>query len=486
MSSKVRVVISLGLAGALMVSAMGLAMAQSTTKTLSTNFTLVNFGAAQANVNASYVKDDGTAWHTTAFTITAGGQKIVRQYVANSDSPTAAGKGSLVLQSDQGLGAVVQILASYPGGPAQLPTSGAYAGFGSGAASFNVPLIGRKGASASGQQNSQIMVQNTGAASTVASISLTAFAGSTGSKTITKTLASGQTWYFDLNSDLTDAEFGTSWFGSASVTAGVGGSVAVVANTFAGADTLQTYNGFASGGTTLFAPSVFARLANGLSTPVTIQNISAGTIATGTASLICTGDSANTATPANFTLTNTAQIAAGASFAWNPVTNQSFPTAWFGSCKVSSPASVVSFVQIRTVGGTGNQADAAAYEAVTNAGTDKTVVIPLMAKNLANGFTTVATIQNLSNAANTVTIEYIPSAGFTQTLSFTATIGAEGSLIQNLRSGAGVNNYANLPAGWVGSVKVTGQGALNGFVQLRNTLQTAGDNFMAHGVFTQP
>lgn len=483
MSNKFRAVLSVVLA--IMLSTMGLALAQSTTKTLSTNYTLVNFGASTANVAAEYMKSDGSVWHSTTFTVTAGGQKIVRQYTTSSDTPGTAGQGSLVLSSDQALGAVVQILASYPGGPAQTQSSGAYAGFTTGAASFSVPLVSRKGASASGATNSQIMVQNTGAANTTATITLTPLTGFTATATITKSLAAGQSWFFDLNSDLTDAAFPGAWFGSASVSGG-GGSVAVVSNFFTGADTLQTYNAFPSGSTTLFAPSVFARLGNGLSTPITIQNVGGGAIAAGAAELQCKGDAASTAIPANFTLTNTTSIAVGASFAWNPVTNMNFPTTWFGSCKVVSTENVVSFVQIRTVGGSGNQADAAAYEAVSAASTDTTAIAPLMAKNLANGFVTVATIQNLTNVTNTVNVQYIPSAPYTQTLNFNVDIAPEGSLIQNLRTGAGVVGYAGLPTGWVGSMKVTGTGAVAGFVQLRNAIATTGDNFMAHNVFTRP
>ena len=63
----------------------GQVLAASTTKTLSTNFTLVNFGTSTANVSVSYVKTDGSAWTAdsgnTNFTIPAnGGQKPVYQY----------------------------------------------------------------------------------------------------------------------------------------------------------------------------------------------------------------------------------------------------------------------------------------------------------------------------------------------------------------------------------------------------------------------
>lgn len=485
MSPKFRAVVSGTLALAL--STMGLAMAQSTTKTLSTNYTLVNLGSSTANVAADYQLSNGTVWHTASFTVTAGGQRIVTQYGTNPASPSTSGQGSLVLSSDQPMGAVVQILANFPGS-GQVATNGAYAGFAGGSDAFYVPLVARKGSSASGQVNSQITIQNTGAAATVATITLAPLAGSTGSTVITQSLAPGQSWYFDLNSNIADGVLSTAWFGSATVTAAAGGSVAVVSNLFTGADTLQTYNGLSSGGTTLFAPSVFARLANGLSTPITIQNISVNSIAAGAAQLQCLGDTANTATPASFTLTNTTALASGASFAWNPVTNSNFPTGWFGSCKIVAPENVVSFVQVRTVGGTGIQAEAAAYESVSASSTDTQVIAPLMTRRLANGFVTVATIQNLTNVTNTVTVEYIPSAPFTTTLTFSVDIAPEGSLIQNLNTGAGLpGGLSALPAGWTGSMRATGAGAVAGFVQLRNvSAGRSGDTFMSHNMFTQP
>lgn len=129
--------------------------AASTAKTLSTNFTLINFGSSVANVHVDYFKDDGSAWTADAgntdFTIPAdGGQKIIRQYF---DGTLTAGQGSAVVSSDQPLGSVAQILAR-----GQTPTSGAYTGFSATSSTFYVPLVTRRLSTSSGLANSQIMI----------------------------------------------------------------------------------------------------------------------------------------------------------------------------------------------------------------------------------------------------------------------------------------------------------------------------------------
>src|SRR3989304_6088383 len=143
-------VIALCVAFALAVIPLNGMMASSTTKQLSTNFTLVNLSTtSNATVHVDYKLETGATWvapaASTDFTIAMnGGQKIIRQYV---DAMTpATGRGSAIVSSDQPLGAVVQILAR-----GQNPTSsGAYSGFTKADSKFYVPLVSRRGTSGSG------------------------------------------------------------------------------------------------------------------------------------------------------------------------------------------------------------------------------------------------------------------------------------------------------------------------------------------------
>jgi hypothetical protein len=487
MSKRIPVImLCLALVLALAVAPKASVDAASTTKSLSTNYTLVNLGTADAHVVVSYLLDNGTAWTapaaSTSFTIPAnGGQKIVRQYQDTMTPPS--GRGSATVSSDQPLGAVVQILAR----PPQVSTSGAYSGFSAGSGKFYVPLASRRGNSASGATNSQIIIMNTGSGATTVSV---AFVGTTNFTKSGINIPAGASYYYDLDDE---TNLGTNWFGSATVQAGSGGSVAVVSNFFTGPDAMQTFNAFpdTSVGTAWVIPLFTSRLANTLSTPVAVQNLSGASIPAGGVTLSCTPDPGSSGLSA-FSKSNTTAIANQASYYFNPVTDTSIPAAWYGSCRLNAGTkNVVSFVQMRYTA----NSNAAAYEAIKANGTNKKSFVPLISKRLTNGFATAVTIQNLSTSQGAnVTLTYTPSpdyvagGGSAAVLTTNTTIPANTSLIQNQRlSGFTVGSTA-MPDGWYGTLSVasTNNVPIDGFVQLTNYLSPAGDTFMAHNNFSQP
>lgn len=467
--------------------AVGVVGAAATAKSLSTNYTLVNLGNQQATVTVNYYKEDGSNWvassGSTNLSIPAnGGQAIVAQYF---DATMSAGRGSAVVNSDQPLGAVVQILAR-----GQVPTSGAYIGSSSTDSTYYVPLVIRR----LNGTNSQIMIQNADTGSVTVSIQLVKASASPGAS-FTKsniTIAQGATHYYDLD-DESSANVADGWFGSAVVTAASSKKISVVSNLFAGADQLQTFNAFSQSNlaTLWYIPLFTSRLGNNLSTPVTVQNLSGGTIAAGGIDLTCTKDPASPGT--NFTASNTAAVANNESVFFNPVADTvNIPqSGWFGSCRINSTGNVVAFVQLRQPGVTPG---AAAYEAINGNGTATTVLVPLVAKRLGNGFATAVTIQNLSQStAATVNLTYVPSSAYVSGGGSASNITvnglnipAGGSLILNHRlpTGTGVTP---VPDGWYGTLTVasTNAVALDGFVQLTKTTAPSGDELMAHGLFTK-
>ncbi len=472
------------------VLGVGTALAAATTKNLSTNYTLINFGSSTANVNVSYYKDDGSAWtaspSSTTFTVTAsGGQAIIAQYF---DATMTAGRGSAVVASDQPLGAVAQVLARSP----QVPTQGAYIGATSTNSTFYVPLVIRRlGGGGGVGTNSQIMVQNADTTSITVTISLVKSATSPGSNYTKSNIVIGQgaTYYYDLD-DESSANVADGWIGSAVVTASSGRQIAVVSNLFSGADQLQTFNGFPASnlGTTWLVPLFASKLANGLNAPITVQNLSGSPMGVGTIGLSCKKDPASPGT--DFTTSNSASVANNESTFFNPVNDANgpgggaYPTGWFGACTVTAPGNVVSFVQLRTLG----TSNAAAYEAINGNGTNTRVLVPLAAKRLTNGFATPITIQNLSSSITaTVNLTYVPNpacGGCTTVNVNGLTIPPGASLIRNLRLTAG---EPTLPDNWFGTLTVQSTGpAIDGFVQLTTIGATIGDTIMAHGVFTQP
>lgn len=472
--------------------------AQATTKTLSTNYTLVNFGSEDASVTATYYKPDGTIWDADnaneSFTVVKDyGQKIITQY---TDGTLTAGQGSVVISSSQPLGAVAQILAR-----SQVPTSGAYNGVITPDDKFYVPQAFRALQSSNGLQNTQIIIQNASNSTVTVSVDFIPFPGISGLATYTNpsiSIVAGASYLYDLSgeSNLTSTNPTiTGWTGSAVVTAASSADIAVIVNTFAGANSLQTYNAFAESnvGPLWKIPQFVSKLSNGLNTPVLVQNLSGGELPAGNLVLNCVV--AAGFTPATFSATSTSAVPQNGVYAFNPygASDLDFPPNWSGSCSVESTtdANLVVLVQMRKPG---VNEELATYEAINGNSTETTIIVPLISKNQANGFATAATIKNLddTNPAE-VTLIYTPSAtyvaggGSNAVITFDATIPAGGNLIQSQR----FSGTPEIPDRWYGSLVVktkvgTTPRPLGALVQLTNIVPQAGDTFMAHMAFSQP
>jgi len=495
MSRKFWIAATLVVSVAIMLTMATGSWAQSTSKSLSTNFTLVNLGSGPASGIVEYFTTSGAPWGggSESFTIEqVGGQAIFRQY----DSPgrpgnpnLTPGSGSVVVSSNEPLGAVVQILAR-----GQNPTSsGAYSGFSGGDTSFYVPLVAKNLNTASGIGNSQIVVQNTSGSAVDVEIKLI---GPSGSPVYTKTISipRNASFYYDLALEST-SNVPDNWYGSAVVrTTTSGGTIAVVSNFFTG-DALQTFNAFSSSSPQArwFVPLFTSRLPNSLSTPIAVQNLSGSTIPKGGITVTCTPDPSLTGFT-TLVMTNTTPILDTAAYYFNPVVDTRIPSGFYGSCVIDSSGNIVSFVQMRFIA-TG---EAAAYEAIPAGGTDQTVIVPLVAKRLPNGFATAVTIQNLSSITATVTLTYTPSPEYVSNggsrdpiVISNRSIPPYGSLIQNHRITSGPNAVPQLPDGWYGTLIARADRPIAGFVQLTfltsiNPSLPSGDKFMAHNAFTQP
>ena len=456
-----------------------------TSKVLSTNYTLVNMSTTDdASVTVTYLKDDGSVWPTDAgnqsFSIPKNfGQKIVAQYFDNTMS---AGQGSAVISSTQPLGAVVQILARN-----QTPSSGAYSGVTSPSSSYYAPLVQKNLNTASGVSNSILVIQNAEETNQQVTINFIAYPGIGGISNHTKpvNIPGRSSFYYDVTSeDLLE----NGWTGSAVVNAESGKKIVVVVNTFLGTDTLTTYNAFPieAAGKNWGIPLFTSRLANGLNTSVSIQNVSGSTIPANGITVSCKAGTGFS--PSTFTKQNTGSIPNNSAFAVNPVVDNSIPGNWSGSCRVSSTGNVVVIVTLRSPGFNSNSG---AYEAFNiDQSSNSRVVIPLMSKRQANGFATVATIQNLdtNNAAN-VKLTYTPGSGYTGSLTpivLNKTIPAGGNLIQNFRL---VSDVPEVPDGWFGTLVVEPVGTplpIVAFVQLTNITNPPGDTLLTHNAFTLP
>ena len=324
------ILIMLVLAAAPFESNHQMVIADATTKALATNYTLVNLGDAQATVSAQYLTPTGTEWGDSifkSFTIPVGGNQIVRQY---DDTGLTPGRGSVIISSDQLLGAMVQEVTR-----TGVPTSGAYTGVGTPSATWYVPLAARQANSATGKVNSQIIVQNVTAAAVDFTVEY--FSLSTGALAFSRdytALAAGASQLIDL-----DLEIGLTapWWGSVVVST-TSGSLGVVSNLFFGADSLNAFNAFAAESVTSSwrVPLLYVRLPNTLTTSLTVQNLSGGTLPAGDIELACVKNPA--AAGSDFTIYSATQVLNKSSYTFNTFTDTTnFPTPnWYGSCKVTS------------------------------------------------------------------------------------------------------------------------------------------------------
>ncbi len=488
------------------------ASAQSTTKKLSSNFTLVNLDTGSNTATIAYYKPDGSKWRTTDQEKTLDGLGDNFQYRQYTDSELSAGRGSVVVTSDGPLGAVVQIQAR----DGQTPSFGAYTGVSDGASSVGIPVVLRKRSTASGQANSQIIVQNAGSANVNIAIDL--ISSSTGTTTFTHTpaaaIAPNAAYEYDLQKE-SSTNIPDEFVGSAVVRVVGSGEVAVVANLFSGADSMQTFNGFpqtagaasADSAQTWYIPHFFSRLDNNLSTVVAVQNVSGGEIGVGKIVMTCKPDRAGLT---DQVWTNTTAVKNTASFEFNPVPRGAndanwtlYPKAWRGSCIVTTTGFATNtFVQMRIVNPDNavdpNSQAAGAYSAFS--GGDDIVVIPIFAKRLPNGFASSIAIQNLdpTNVA-TVKLEFTaspetPRAECSVTKD-NVTIQPGQNISLNLRLPNATppiaDSFPEMADNCQGSLVVTSKNGqpINGYVQLTivtdmNPALATGDTFQAHNGFT--
>ena len=444
----------------------------SSAKILSSNYTLVNVAPSTNQVQVHYYQPNGTQWRSseTMTLHTQGAQIIRRQY---DDTMLASHSGSAVVAATAELGAVGQIQAR-----GQTPSSGAYSAPTRGTGSINVPLVMKGVKTQSGSANSQVVVQNTSNSATTFVIKLFDAKGSPVYTSAPATLNSGAFFMYDVRDDaaMPDGVY------SAVVAVQTAGTIWANSNLFIGSHSLQTFNGFSTSAQTWMVPLFASRLGNGLSTPISVQNLSSTTIPVGGIKLTCKADPTSGKT--GFSTSNTSPVGQHSSYFLNPVTDTTIPANWYGACSIdTSGYASVTFVQMRFLGSD----RAAAFEAFPGNSGKAKVIVPIFMKRLSNGFATAVTIQNLGTASASVNIAYQAGNGAPAGCSVNVgpfTVASGESLIQNHRVASGPNSVPVLPDNCFGSMVITSNGQpIQAFVQIDDLDQSTGDPFMAHNAF---
>ena len=466
----------------LVVSGVASVFAQSTTKSLSTNYTVQNLSLTEpAVIHVSYsLAYDGTTpggtWNADAgntdFTVAPGLSKVVAQYL---DSTMVDGAGAAVIEGSQPIAAIVNMLAR-----GQTPTSGSYTAFSAGSESFYMPFAFKNLVSSVGTINSQLIIQNAGTDATTVTVDL--IPGTSGLPSYSKTISNlpaGESFYYDQSEE---GNLPNGWYGSALVSAAAGGSITAVGNQFTGSHGLLTYPGFPEGYTDWVVPLYLSRLSNGYNSIIAIQNVSGSTISAGALSVTFTPDPSLGAAP--FTKTLGSDLADTATWTLNPRGNPDWPVGSFGAAKIhSTGGNVVAIVNQLVNEPPNSRPSALSYNAIPANITGQTVVVPLIMSRLSNNYSTVLTVANLTDQAGSCNFTYKPdpSLSLADTVVTGVTLPASGSIVHNHRlSGAGTHE---LPSSWYGAAIVECNRAVGGVV---NQLQAggAGDPDLSYNAFT--
>lgn len=399
-------------------------------------------------------------------------------------TPSMALHGSAVVDGGEDLSVAVSvrrnpvpnyISAAHAGTPPIRMASTAY-----------VPMVMRQKSTGSGIGNSDLYIQNAGSSNLYVAVDLIASPGS-GLPNYTTPLFNippSATQLYSLQNE-NPGFVPNEWIGSAVVrVVGVAGNINVLSNLKFGAATIQSLQGFSpnQASSAWSIPLFTSRLNNGLSTPVTIQNLSGATFGTNSIGLSCTPMPGSSG---NITVTNGAQTVPNNGYiAFNPVVDLTLPSNWQGSCRLTAPGPAVVFVQMRYVGA-GNTANAAAYEAAPSSGAARQIVFPLIQKRLGDGSATTATVQNLSQTTPTyLTFYYFGAPGFGNYVLYSSSAVQPGAAVtHNHRlTDLGIGD-AQIPDGWNGSLVVVSDGQpIDGFSQITNLNMHSlpGDLFQAY------
>lgn len=366
--------------------------------------------SAQASVVVEYYDSNGNhiSGADKSLTIPAGGQVTVVQY---TDDPLLNGIYSAVVRSDRPVAVIVNQQTAPPGRSymASTPPFASYTGFESGSNQVTLPEI---------MYNwygyyTEFFVQNVGNSS--APVYVTYYPGLAGASGVTENATVPQYAshrFSQKNLSSLGAPSGTyagRFLGSAVITS-TQPLVAVVNEHNEGAQKLFTYNGLSSGATELVCPSIL-RGHYGWYTSLSVVNPSLSQTANVTITYYA---DTNYSLPSNLrgtTVVKTFTIdpgkaltrydGTGASPTMNPaLSDLTAFTRFFGTVRIESDIPVMAKVNQENDGG-----NAEAYNCIDASTASKKVVVPLIQADFY-GFYTSLTIQNMVNAAGTITITY--------------------------------------------------------------------------------
>ncbi len=405
------------------------------------SFQVMNLGTQQANVVVEYYQENGTRVDaaTHSYTVEVGSSINIYQ-------PSVAGlpdgfKGSVVVSADQPVAAIGSEQATYSDGSIG---NSQYAGFNADetGTQFYLPNVNKKFGGS--QWSSRITIQNTTANSITGTV---VFYNSDSTVRDTDEFSlngNGSTTLTQIN----DPELQDGWLGAAIVNAS--GNVAVIVDVMSADGRIETYNGFTSGSTKMYLPTLLINFgANGWNTSFQVFNVG-GASATVTMTYYTSG----IATPAKVV---TATLPSYQSInRYQPSVDSDLGATWIGSVVIESTQPIVA-VGTQSSGAAGKRL-ASAYNGFARG--EKRAVLPTILRYFGgSNFITGFQIMNVGSSDADVTVEYFAPGNPTPVLTVYYDGGSGSGHFPRILPYTSVNRYqgndTTLGNGWQGSVRVT-------------------------------
>lgn len=399
------------------------------------SFQVMNLGNSTANVVVEYFKEDGSTATTSSYTVTVGSSLNVYQ-------PSVPGlpdgfKGSAVVSADQPIAAIASEQVTYPDGSIG---NSQYSGFTADAIGqrFYLPNVNKKFGGS--QWSSRINIQNTIASSVNVTVT---FYNADGTLRDTDTVIlppNGATTLTQID----DTELPDGWLGTAVVEAT--GNVAVIADVMSADGRLETYNGFTSGATKMYLPTLLIGFgANQWNTSFQVFNVGSAT-----AVVTMTYYTAGNPIPAKVI---TASLPPYQSInRYQPTVDSDLGSPWIGSVVIESTEPIVA-VGSQSSGAPGKRL-ASIYNGASSGATE--AFLPTVLRYFGgSNFVTSFQIMNVGSTDASVTVEYFVPGNPTPVL----TVKYDGLSNPKIAPYTSVNRYqgndTSLGNGWQGSVRVT-------------------------------
>lgn len=400
---------------------------------------IMNLDTRPANVIVEYYREDGTRIDgaTSSHTIAVGSS--VNIYQPNVPGLPDGFKGSAVVSADRRIAAIGSEQTFYPDGSIG---NSQYSGFGADEVGnrFYLPNVNKR--FGGGSWSSRITLQNTSADPVTATITFRNGDGTVRDTDTVNLPGKGSTTLTQIN----DTELPDGWLGTAIVDATA--NIAVIVDVMSADGRLTTYNGFISGATTMYLPTLLIRFgANQWNTSFQVFNVGSAT-----ATVTMTYYTSGQPSPAKVV---TATLPSYQSInRYQPGVDSDLGTTWIGSVVIESTQPVVA-VGSQSSGAPGKRL-ASAYNGVASGATQ--AFLPTVLRHFGGGnFVTSFQIMNVGSTPASVTVEYFTPGNPTpvMTVYYDGTPGRE----PKISPYTSVNRYqghdTTLGSGWQGSVRVT-------------------------------